>query len=151
MRFVDIPVRAPGVTSVSWWNSLRTAGVALAAFFGEGAISETSLSLVNGQAVALALTGLSFDSADYSSVRIEVEINQKTDSAELISTGQIMLFWRALTSTWDIIAEFEGDESGATFTVPTTGTVGDLKYTLGTLAGSGYVGKFKFKAMTFGA
>ncbi len=151
MSFATIPSRTNArEILVAWFDALKTAGMNLETFLGGGFVVETSVSLVNGQASPLAITGMSFSSASYSSVKIDIEINQKTASAELITTGKILLFWRALTSTWDIFPEFEGDDAGVDFTVATVGAVGSVKYTLGTLSGATYVGKIKFKAMTFG-
>lgn len=150
MSFTGSPVRGYGVTDPSWWNALRAAGAALEAYIGVGFIPETHFALTNGQASPASITGLVFDAALYSSARVDVEIRQETASGELISTGAVWMFWRALTSSWDIVTEWNGDEPGIALTVVTTGTSGQVKYTLGTLAGTGYVGSFKFKAMSFG-
>lgn len=149
--FASIPNRGYSVTDPSWWNSLKAAGVALENWLGGGFISETHFALTNGEAVATSIPGLSFDAASYTSVRIEFEINQRTATAESVCRGHCSLLWRALTSTWDVVlGEIDGDESTIALTVATTGTVGQVQYTLGTLAGTGYVGNFKFKASTMG-
>lgn len=151
MSFTNTPVRGYGVTDPSWWNSLRAAGAAIENFLGLGFIPETKFALTNGQAAPANITGLSFDSASYTSAKIEVEINQKTATGELVCNGTVVVIWRALTSSWDIVpVAWNGDDPGITLSITTTGTVGQVQYTLGTLAGTGYVGNLKFKAITFG-
>lgn len=147
-KFGTIPIRLNGQdVDAGWWEILRLAGVNLENFMGSGFIPETHFSLTNGQATPLAITGLVFDHTVNTSAKIDVEINQKTATNELVTTGEIYVVYRALTATWDIVPLFDFDESGITLSITTAGQV---KYTLGTLSGSGYVGSFKFKSATFG-
>lgn len=151
--FNAVPIRVPGPTDVSWWNALRTAGVLLQNYLGAGFMPETRFTLTNGQASPASVTGLSFDSASYTSAQIQVEIRQVTSTSELICNGVLTLIWRSNpggSGFWDFTWQAQGDESGITFSVLTTGTVGQVQYTLGTLAGSSYAGTLKFKAISFG-
>jgi hypothetical protein len=150
--FAAVPTRSNSDKILaSWFNALQQAGLNVEGFLGAGYLAEARVALTNGQATPANIAGLSFDSASFTSARVEFEINQKTATNELVCNGTMTLLWRALTSSWDIIVRvIDGDEPGITLTVSTTGTVGQVKYTLGTLAGTGYVGNFKFKAISFG-
>lgn len=145
MRFADIPTRGYGVTDPSWWNSLRDAGIAL-----EGA--QFNFTLTNGQATPAAITNLAIDSSISTSARVEIEIRQKTNSNEIVCRGVLNVFWRAASLAWDFVPpEWIGDDPGITLSISTTGSVGQMSYTLATLSGTGYSGTFKFKPFAMGA
>ena len=147
MSFATIPVRANGQKFFhDWFNSLRAAGVDIETFLGTGFLPEESFTLANNQVGAANITSLLFDPAETKAVHIYVEVRRTTSINELISTGRICLFYRALTTTWEIIDELSGDEDGVVFTI-TAG--GQVQYTSSSLAGTGYVGTMKFKAITF--
>lgn len=133
-----------------WWNLLRLAGVSIENFLGLGFIGQTNFALTNGQASPANVTGASFDSVLYTSATLACEITQKTSTGELVFCGVIRMFWRPFSAAWDVVFSGDGDDPGIVFSVVTTGTVGQLQYTLGTLSGSSYVGKIKFTATTIG-
>jgi hypothetical protein len=148
MSFTDIPIRQNGQKFYHhWFNSLRTAGMAIDQYFGSSFLPETSISLANTQVGATEVTGLSFNSASVSSASIQCEIRRKTDTNELIANGVIKVFYRNLTALWEIIIELGGDDTGVTLSIT---AAGQIRYTTNTLAGSNYSGKFTYKAITFG-
>lgn len=146
--FALIPNRKNGNTmSFGWFDILRDAGKNLEAFLGGGFIPETKVALANNQSSAASIAGLLFDHTLYTSVKIDAEVNRKTSSAEAICNGKITLIWRALSSSWDILDEWNGDAPGIVFSV-TAG--GQVQYTSDNMSGTGYVGNIKFKVVTFG-
>lgn len=149
--FTAIPIRANGDDVVAdWWNALRLAGVSLEGFVGGGFITNDNFTLTNNQ-VASNVTGLSFNSAVYTSVIINAEIRRATATQEKVWSGRIIMIWRAFTSTWDVQWEGVGDETGVTFTIVTVSTTGQLQYATDNLTGATYTGQLKFKAITFAA
>ncbi len=151
MSFFAIPIRANGNKFYyTWFNLLRSAGLAIESFLGAGYIGETSFTIANGNAVAAAVTGLLLDSASYKAAIVFVEIRRKTATNEVVSTGFLKLHYRDLTSAWDtpVVTELGGDDTGVTFTCSAAGQV---KYVSSTVSGSTYVGTMKFKLMSFSA
>lgn len=141
MSFGTIPIRGYGVTDPSWWNSLRTAGLAL-----EG--NQQNFALTNGQASPAAITGMAVDALNGLSARFDCEVRQLTSTSELVARGTVSLVYRQLTPTWDLLgAEWIGDDPGVTLSITTTGTVAQLSYVSLTLGGTGYVGWVKFKTI----
>jgi hypothetical protein len=150
MSFSTISVRANGQKILySWFNALRTAGMALESFLGGGYVSETSFTIANNQSSPADVTGLLFNKDSYTSVHVYAEIRRKTNSNEAVSTGVLKLIWMAATSTWEILDELGGPvDDGVTFTITASGQV---QYASDNMAGTGYVGTMKFKAITFAA
>lgn len=115
-------------------------------FLGAGFLNEQSATISNGQASPTAVNGLAFNSAMFSSVIVFVEIRRSTASGEVVGSGFLYLVYRSAASSWDISSQIPGDDHGVTFSIT---SVGQVQYVSTTLAGSGYVGAVKFKAMTF--
>lgn len=161
MSFTSVTVRENGQKVLySWFNALRTAGIAadsaitalsasvtslFSSYFGAGRIGETSITCTNNQS-ATDVTGLSISAASYRSGLVQVEVNRKTDSNEAVSVGFLKLIYKAATSTWELIDELGGDEDGVTFTITAAGQV---QYASDNMAGTNYVGKIKFRLSTF--
>ncbi len=147
MSFLSIPLRANGQKFYyTWFNLLRTAGIALENFLGPGYIIETNFALANNTASPTNVTGLLILSASYKSAHIYAEVRRKTDSVEVISSGRLIIQYRTLTSSWELLDELSGDDDGAVFTV-TSG--GQVQYTTDNQSGTNYTGTIKFKVITF--
>jgi len=101
-----------------------------------------SVPILNAQASPLSIAGLLFSSSTDTSQIIFYEIRRKTDSNEVVATGEISIFYRTLTSTWEISDSTNGDDDGVTFSI-TSG--GQIQYTSNTLSGSNYTGTILFK------
>lgn len=145
MAFVDVPIRLNGQKFFAdWFNSLRAAGVALESFFGVGFIAQTLDTIANNQGSPTSITGFLFDSSDYRSAHVFVEVRRKTDTNEKKSIGFIRALYRENSSTWELIDELGGDDDGVIFSI-TAG--GQVQYTSDSLAGSNYVGEIRFKAL----
>lgn len=149
MSFSSTPVRtADTAYKTDHVNSLRTAGVAIEGFLGGGFMQETEFTINNSEAGPTDVTGLVLDKDDYTSAVVFAEIRRKTDSGEVVAVGKISLFYRFATSTWDLVTDLPGDETGVTLTVTAAGQV---QYASDTLAGANYSGTLKFKAISFAA
>lgn len=138
MSFSSIPVRGPGPVSPDWWNALRIAGMAIES-------SQLSATIANNQSSPANVTGMAIDSVISTSAKIQAEISRLTGTNEALARGTISLIWRRLSSTWDIVTEWQGDDPGLTLTVTTTGTVAQVQYASTNISGSGYSGTLKFK------
>lgn len=80
------------------------------------------------------MTGLSVDGAIFKAAIVDYIVRRKTDSSERLSRGSFVLIYRESTSQWVIMpdAEIAADglaASGVSFTVATTGGVGQPKVT----------------------
>ncbi len=149
MSFFTIPIRQNGQKFYhDWFNSLRSAGVAIEAFFGTNFINETSFTLDNNQASPTNVSGLSFDQASVRSALIYCEVRRKTDTNEVISNGTVRAYYRANTTTWELLDELGGDDDGVLFSIT---PAGQIQYTSTNLTGSNYSGRLLFKAITFSA
>lgn len=147
MSFSAISVRSNGQKILyDWFNTIRTAGVALEAFVGAGYIGETSFTLANNTVSVANVTGLVISSSSYKSAHIYAEVRRKTDSVEVISGGRLIIQYRTLTSAWELLDELSGDDDGTVFSV-TSG--GQVQYTTDNQSGSNYTGTIKFKVITF--
>ncbi len=147
MAFADIPVRENGQKFFAdWFNTIRTAGIALESFLGTGFIPQGTATIANGQAVAADVSGLLLDSSDYLSALIMMEVHRTTATSERMSMGFVKALYRSNSGLWELIDELGGDDDGVVFTVTAAGQV---KYTSDTLSGSGYVGEVRFKAIVF--
>ena len=147
--FSSIPVRENGQTFFySWFNSLRTAGIAVESFLGGGFIGETSFTLANNQSAAANVTGLVMSSTSYKSAHIYAEVRRKTATTEVISNGRLIIQYRDLTTSWELLDELSGDDDGVVFTVNSSGQV---QYTSDNMSGGSYTGTIKFRAITFSA
>lgn len=115
----------------------RVVGVTSAEDFVEATI-------LNGQAVALAIDDLLLDSARYKSCRFFVEIHRKTATNEITANGWLTAIYSENSNAWSIQeeGEFVGGPHGLTFSVESGGQV---KYVSDTMAGSNYEGTAIFK------
>ncbi len=126
-----------------WFNLLRLAGTFLEGYLGTGYLSETLFTIANNQATA-NVTGLVFDHTVNSSAKIDFEIHRTTGSGELMAWGQLFAVYRTDLG-WVLIGpNYSGDEPNVTWTITAAGQV---QYATDNMAGAGYVGKMKFKAI----
>lgn len=113
----------------------------------EDLVDYTEATILNNQAAAVNLTGVTLSSASYKSVRIFHEIRRKTDTQELVENGVLVALFKDSTGTWDITPEgtSEGDDAGVTFSVSGS----QIQYTSTNVTGGNYVGTMKIKNVTF--
>lgn len=148
MSFATITTRQNGQkVTYSWFEALKTAGVAIENFLGGGFLVETSFTVANNQSSAANVTGLVFDKNSYKSAYIMATVRRKTNSNEAVSVGRLIAIYKDASSTWELIDELGGDDDGVTFSITAAGQV---QYTSDNMAGTGYTGTMRFKALTFG-
>lgn len=141
MSFAGIPLRTNADTvDVSWWNSLRQAGVELEASL----TPSTTFEVANNQSNA-NVTGMTVDGIEYTSAAIRIEL-QRTDASPTDVMAVIILQLYYKTGTWKITQadHSEEDDCGVVFDISTVGTVGQVRYTSSDLSGGSYTGSMKW-------
>jgi hypothetical protein len=117
---------------------------------GVGAISETSFTIVNNQAVPADIDGLAFELPDTRSIRamyVDYTIYRNSTGVgaqELSEVGTIKGVWNSVETQWYMQKEALGD-AGVTITISSTG---QLQYTSTNMTGSVSVSVIRFKART---
>lgn len=109
--------------------------------------------ILNNQSSAVDVTGLIFDSSEYTSAIITGELRRKTDSGELIAMMELKVSYNEDTDDWTLQGSGEGDHvdgepCGVVFSITSSGQV---QYTSHSLAGSNYSGSLKTKSSVFSA
>lgn len=152
-RFIDITVRTTGTVDPSWWNTLRSAGVALESVIGKGYVGETSFAFANNQVAAADITGCALDVNTYVNALIWISLKRKTDTQKLYSWIEVYVRYNDVDGSWDILDTIEHGPtaSGLTFSTTLVGVTGQLKYTSDNLTGANYTGASRFKIFTFEA
>lgn len=149
MSFSGIPVRTNGQEILySWFNLLRSAGIALE---GASGIGETSFTIANG-VTDQNVTGLLFDSADVGCAIIDCAIYRKSSVDNRICTRTMFAHYNLELLQWELVDEaVKGGtlDDGVSFSIDAT--TGQVTYTSESLGGTGYAGKMIFRARTFGA
>lgn len=115
---------------------------------GTADIPTSSFNLSNNISSAANITGLLFNTSQVRSAIVEYSVSRVTSSNEKSEQGQLFLTYNATNSAptrWSL-ARMANETSGITFTITSAGQV---QYTSTNLAGTGHVGKLKFKAKTF--
>jgi hypothetical protein len=152
MSFSTVPVRTNGDMTVnaSWWNLLRTAGVALESFFGGSSYIATTLVDCANNVTSQDVGGLSFNSASVKMAIIDILVMRKTDTggSERMGLDQYLAVYQ--NGAWGLVpigAIDAGTAHGVVFSI-TAG--GQVQYTSDSISGSNYIGKFRFRASVFG-
>lgn len=149
MSFSSIPTR-DNVSSIyySWFNDLRTAGIAVENYLGTGYVIETTQAITNEESDQV-LTGLIFDSSSVKAGIIDALVIRTSTTEELVSMGKILVYYNPISTAWQIIDMLSGEfDDKCTFTINSSGQV--LCTTVG-LTGSSYSGNIYFKANTLGS
>jgi len=88
-------------------------------YFGQ----EQYFELVNNQASALPITGLSFDARKVSLGFIKYAVQRTTDSNESVGSGILLVTYKPRSQDWDIDPIHTYGSSGVTFTITSSGQV----------------------------
>ena len=113
-----------------------------------GLIPTTSFSVANNQTNA-NITGLTVDGATYSQMIVDLNI-RRTDATPIdrMAAYQLILFFH--NGAWVInsgpIYASDGTTPQVTFSVQTTGTVGQVRYTSSNYTGGSYTGSMNYAA-----
>lgn len=110
---------------------------------------EKSFTLVNNQALAAEITGLAFDSSNTKQAIIEYFVQRVTTgggAVELHETGLLYAVWQQTTEAWSI-SNGVGypEDAGIVFSIATSGTVGNVKYTTTNETGTASVSKLSYR------
>lgn len=136
-------------TSPPWGTELTDAIVAIAdalgGVVGPQDIPITTFNIGNNTGSFTNITGASFDTSLVRSAILYYSIYRSTNINEESEVGQIFLTYSTQAATWNI-SQVYGGSSGVTFSIT---NAGQIQYTSTALAGTGYVAKITFKAVTF--
>jgi len=108
--------------------------------------AQLSLTIANGQASALSLSGLLYDFNTYVGVIIAFRLRRKTDSNTLLDVGELFLAYNDVAANWRIRQFNSMDSTGVEFSI-TSG--GQVQYVSDTLAGTNYNGQLKTKVIRY--
>jgi len=111
-------------------------------------VNETTIrrvDILNSQASPVNVTGLVFDKLKVRAAQYFYEILQSTASANLQEIGSFFVKYNSASDTWSVHTNQQGDSSGIEFSISSSGQV---QYTSGTLAGSGYAGEATFQLVS---
>jgi hypothetical protein len=155
MSFSDVPVRGYTQSDPSWWNALRTAGIANEVFLGTFS-SETPFSIANNQSSAADVTGLLFAGASVRSFEADLQIYRKTTgggATELAARVKLIGVYKTVAASWEMTPIFTGDEiedfgPGGLLLSITAG--GQVQYKSHNMSGTASVSKLKFRYTTMG-
>lgn len=149
MSFSTVPVRENDREILaSWFNVLRTAGVAVENYLGS-VISETQFNLANNQSAPANITGLLFDPGTIGVFLVDYRVYRKTTdtgATELAEGGALRGIYSPVAGTWELTQDRGGD-AGITFSVT---NAGQIQYTSSNIAGTPASSYIRFKARTMG-
>lgn len=109
--FSDIPIRTNAKTdtvTAAWWNTIRTK---LIEFAGGGVTGETEWTVTDNQSSYANISGLSFDVATYSYVKIRYTIRRYDGSTERKESGFLELTGKKTGQTWNFVRRSNGDDA----------------------------------------
>lgn len=103
----------------------------------------------NNQVAFLDVTGCSFDTAQYKSIKLRAEILRHTDAAQVREFGDIFLIYNSVTAAWDVILDTKAGDAGVLFKMTQVGATSTwkLQLTSSNYVGTGYVGTLKWKIL----
>lgn len=134
-------VMAPGmmldfrydITAARWICGVHNPGIQKA----------RSATIANNQTGANA-SGVTIDSAFYTSAIITAEVHRTTDApSDIMSIYTLSLYFQG--SSWNLIQNSVGDDAEVTFGVTTSLGVAQLTYDSSNMGGGSYVGTMKYK------
>lgn len=145
MSFSSIPIRGYAKVDPSWWNALRSAGVALEGISGGGLITNTAFTFANGASLA-NVTGLVFSTSTGKSARAWISVRRTTATTDIYSEVELWLTYKASTASWQISDVIRhGDDDGITWSITSAGQV---QYVSSSMTGGSYSGVSSFSAVT---
>lgn len=111
-------------------------------------LAQDSMTIANGQGAQADITDLLFDGALITSVIVFYELTRVTSLENRFTNG--VLYLRYKNSSWETEEGLTvGDFSGVNFSIVTTGSNGQVKYTSSNIPGAGYAGTMKWRTITF--
>jgi hypothetical protein len=127
MSFADIPSRSNGpAITATWFNSIRTAGIALESFLGT-ITGLTTFTIVNNQVAAADVTGLLLNSTNVKMAVIDYRIRRRTSGGgadERVQGGSMVALYKQTAATWSLTpGPQSGDDAGVEFSITNAGQV----------------------------
>lgn len=109
--------------------------------------AEISFTGTNNTSTPTDVTGVVYNGANIRSVRIAVSVYRyHAGNFEATENGEIVLTFKTNAAVWTLDAQFEGDDSGTTFSV--NSATGQLQYTSTNVAGTQTTYTMKFKEIS---
>ena len=102
--------------------------------------SQISQAILNNQASADNISGLSFDSADFKAGSFEFDIHRQTDTQDEQETGTAFVTYDPVALDWRISVQSSFDDAGIVFDISSGGQV---SYTSDDLTGTSYTGTLR--------
>ena len=127
MSFSAIPLRenGPAITA-AWFNSIRTAGMALESFLGT-LTGLTTFTIANNQSVAADVTDLVFNGTSVKMAIIDYRIRRRTTGGgadERVQGGSMVALYKQTAGTWSLTpGPQSGDDAGVEFSITNAGQV----------------------------
>jgi hypothetical protein len=103
-----------------------------------------SFTIVNNQASAADVTGMSFDGATEPSFTLDYFISRTSSLESYAQAGKLRGAYNATTSTWYLSDDFSGQNSGVTFSITSAGQV---QYVSSNVTGTSYVGLLNWEVI----
>jgi hypothetical protein len=135
-----------GQDATEWATAVTNA---LNTFLATGDVLTASTTLLNNQASALGITGLSFDPSILQGFSLEYSIYRSDTVFSAAETGTIKGAYNALTSAWEY-SQF-GTNIENTGVILSIDSSGQIKYTSTNLTGGTHTCKIVFYAKGFAA
>lgn len=111
-----------------------------------GDILQSVSDVANNQIIAANVAGLSFNLGVVRSSVIDYSFYRQTSTTELVECGQMMVAFHDVGSPTYELTRFATGDAGVTVTFT---AAGQAQFTTTNMSGTGYVGKFRFKASSF--
>lgn len=106
-----------------------------------------AITLANNVTTFTNIAGFVLDTTLGLTYSARVDISRKVTGAEVNQTGILDFTYNSVTQVWEIIPILNGDDTGVEYTVTSVLGVEQwiVQYKTTDIAGTGYVGSFKFK------
>lgn len=106
-----------------------------------------AITLANNVTTFTNIAGFVLDTTLGLTYSARVDISRKVTGAEVNQTGILDFTYNSVTQVWEIIPILNGDDTGVEYTVTSVLGVEQwiVQYKTTDIAGTGYVGTFKFK------
>lgn len=150
MKFSETPVRSVARVLPDWFNSLRSAGIAVENFLGAAFMGETSFTIANNQSSPSDVTALVFDGSEVRSFEVDYQIYRNTTgggATELAERGKLLAVYSSVAASWEMTQAPVVGSAGVTFTIT---TAGQIQYTSTNITGTPDTSAMKFQARTMG-
>lgn len=151
---VALFIESQGITLDQTGADVTQLQQALNGFIGGGGVSIADFTVDNNIGTPTDVTNFTFSSATVKAVRVLFDIARRTDTQNLVETGEIYLSFDDESNQWRISLDSKFDDAGVAFSVTTTDQggpgpyVAQVQYVSSDLTGAGYSGTLKMKNVT---